>query len=270
MSLSWPNRVPHQNRVSETALTARTRGCDCGWREDLEGGIEGRRPRGRPSPSVAGDLRQNWRGHRRAEGGLWRFVPGPGSPGSRPRHSPRTGQRGRAVWALCGRCPGPGRGTRFLPPLCVPPDASPFSSGRRSEQVFTRAPLLRLSPNSVASWVRGGYDSNIQISGERMSAHSTAPVNYGSPRPSRTRERDGLGAETADRAGATPRGKLPRAPADLQTRRPCLAFHPGPCPRRRRRGPWLGLPALCRVELLALGSPPPWSRGKASSFLPQV
>lgn len=187
-------------------------------------------------------------------------------PGSRPRHSPRhsprTGQRGRAVWALCGRCPGPGRGTRFLPPLCVPPDASPFSSGRRSEQVFTRTPLLRLSPNSVASWVRGGYDSNIQISGERMSAHSTAPVNYGSPRPSRTRERDGLGAETADRAGATPRGKLPRAPADLQTRRLCLAFHPGPCPRRRRRGPWLGLPALCRVELLALGSPPPWSRGK--------
>lgn len=130
----------------------------------------------------------------------------------------------------------PGRGTRFLPPLCVPPDASPFSSGRRSEQVFTRAPLLRLSPNSVASWVRGGYDSNIQISGERMSAHSTAPVNYGSPRPSRTRERDGLGAETADRAGATPRGKLPRAPADLQTRRPCLAFHPGPCPRRRPQG----------------------------------
>lgn len=130
----------------------------------------------------------------------------------------------------------PGRGTRFLPPLCVPPDASPFSSGRRSEQVFTRAPLLRLSPNSVASWVRGGYDSNIQISGERMSAHSTAPVNYGSPRPSRTRERDGLGAETADRAGATPRGKLPRAPADLQTRRPRPAFHPGPCPRRRPQG----------------------------------
>lgn len=237
MSLSWPNRVPHQNRVSVTALTARTRGCDCGWREGLEGGIEGRRPRGRPSPSVAGDRRQNRRGRRRAGVGLWRFVPGPGSrPRHSPQHSPRTGQRGRAVWALCGRCPGPGRGTRFLPPLCVPPDASPFSSGRRSEQVFTRAPLLRLSPNSVASWVRGGYDSNIQISGERMSAHGTAPVNYGSPRPSRTRERDGLGAETADRAGATPRGKLPRAPADLQTRRPRSAFHPGPCPRRRPQG----------------------------------
>lgn len=267
MSLSWPNRVPHQNRVSVTALTARTRGCDCGWREGLEGGIEGRRPRGRPSPSVAGDRRQNRRGRRRAGVGLWRFGPG---PGSRPRHSPRTGQRGRAVWALCGRCPGPGRGTRFLPPLCVPPDASPFSSGRRSEQVFTRAPLLRLSPNSVASWVRGGYDSNIQISGERMSAHGTAPVNYGSPRPSRTRERDGLGAETADRAGATPRGKLPRAPPTSRLAGHARPSIPGPVRDAGRRGPWLGLPVLCRMELLALGSPPPWSGEKASSFLPQV
>lgn len=212
---------------------------------------------------MAGDRRQNRRGHRRAEGGLWHFAPAAGH-GTVHGLGSVDGQFGPSAAGA------PGRGTRFLPPLCVPPDASPFSSGRRSEQVFTQAPLLRLSPNSVASWVRGGYDSNIQISGERMSAHSTAPVNYGSPRPSRTRERDGLGAETADRAGATPRGKLPRAPADLQTRRLCLAFHPGPCPRRRRRGPWLGLPALCRVELLALGSPPPWSRGKASSFLPQV
>lgn len=155
MSLSRLNRILQHNHASVTALTARTRGCGWVCREGGEVTGKALAQRGwRPPP---GPVRTQTR-----EG--WGCGVSSRRPGRRPRHSPRAGQRGRAVWVLCGQGPWVGGATPLLPALRVQPwrlallVRTPVQAGVRS---VTSSKALAL--DTVASWARGGRGSNRRI-----------------------------------------------------------------------------------------------------------